>query len=84
MHFPPLPLSMLRCDFKVTWLKQHCKKGGKDNTGQKYMCLKVFLKRVYWLKIHVFVKELFCTQLFAFAAKSPHLVYSERCSHNLS
>ena len=27
--FPPLPLPMLRCDFKVTWLNQHCKKGGK-------------------------------------------------------
>ena len=35
VHFPPSPLSMLRCDFKVTWLKQHCKKGGKTTWSKK-------------------------------------------------
>ena len=50
---------------------------------QKYKCLKVF-EWVYGINIHVLGKELFCTQLFAIAAKFPNLVYSERCSHNLS
>ena len=83
VHFPPLPLQMFRFDFKVTWLKQHCKKGGKTTWSKKYKCLKVF-EWVYGIKIHVLGKELFCTQLFAIAAKFPNLVYSERCSHNLS
>lgn len=47
-----------------------------------YKCLTIF-ERVYGIKIHVLGKELFCTQLFAFAAKFLYLVYSERCSHNL-
>ena len=38
---------------------------------QKDKCLKVF-EWVYGIKIHVLGKELFCTQLFAFAAQFPN------------
>ena len=85
IHFPPSPLSMWkRCEmwFQGYVAKTTLQKGREDNMEQKYKCLKVF-EWVYGIKIHVLSKELFCTQLFAFAAKFPHLFYSERCSHNL-
>ena len=68
--------------FQSNVAKTTLQNGREDNMQQKYKCLKIF-EWAYGIKIHVLGKELFCNQLFAFAAKSPNLVYSERCSNNL-
>ena len=83
IHFPPsLPPFNVEMWFQSYVAKTTLQKGREDNMEQKYKCLKVF-EWVNVIKIHVLGKELFCTQLFAFAAKFPHLFTSERCSHNL-
>lgn len=68
---PPFNVEMW---FQSYVAKTTLQKGREDNMEQKYKRLKVF-EWVYGINIHVLGKELFCTQLFAFAAKSPSLVY---------
>ena len=58
IHFPLSPLSMLRCDFKVTWLKQHYKKRGKT-TWSKNTSASRFLNEFTWLRFMYLVRSYF-------------------------
>ena len=67
---PPSPLSMLRCDFKVTWLKQHCKKGGKT-TWSKNTSASRFLNEFMWLRFMYLARSYFALNSLHLLQNSP-------------
>ena len=82
VHFPPSPLSMLRCDFKVTWLKQHCKKGGKTTWSKKTSASR-FLNEFMGLRFMYLARSYFALNSLHLLQNCQSVVYSERCSYNL-
>ena len=70
VHFPPSPLSMLRCDFKVTWLKQHCKKGGKTTWSKKTSASR-FLNEFMGLRFMYLARSYFALNSLHLLQNSP-------------